>query len=143
MAVINNVSAKSAPTGIKVISVLYYIGCGLLAIFAILMFVGSAFLGGLLATLGSEMLTALGATIFIVLGVVFLLFAVLYFFLGRGLWKLQNWARIVGGILSALAVLSGIMSLIQGTWSVIVSLAINGFIVWYLFFNQEVKNAFA
>lgn len=125
------------PTGVKVIAVLYYIVAGLSVLGAIAFFFGAGFLADLIPIL------ALFGGILIVVGIVILLFAVLDFFIGRGLWKAQKWARIVAIIFSILGIIGAIISLIQKDFTNIVTLIVHGLIAYYLIFNASVKQAFA
>jgi len=130
---------QTMPTGVKVISILYYIGAALELLFAILLFVGAGTIASKIPIIG-----ALGAGLFVVLGVILIGLAVLSFFVGRGLWKGQKWSRIVAIIFAALGVLFGIIGMVQGQIvSNIVGLVISGAIGGYLLFSNEVKTAFA
>lgn len=129
------------PTGVKVISVLYYIGAVLELLFAILLFVGAGFVSQIP---GLSILGALGTGLFVVMGVILIGLAVLSFFVARGLWKVQKWARIVAIIFSALGVLMALLGMVQGQIaSNIISLVISGAIGGYLLFSKDVKAAFA
>jgi len=133
---------KIIPTGVKIIAVLNYIGAGLLALFGLLAIVG----GGMFASVINEipLLGVLGGGIFIVVGIILIALAVLLFFIGRGLWKGQNWARIVEIIFAILGVIMAIVGMFStGIASNIVSLVFNGLIGGYLLFNTKVKEAFA
>jgi len=68
-------------------------------------------------------------------------FAVLSFFIGRGLWKGQKWARIITIIAGIGIFLSGLFSIT--TIAGIIYLVIGGFIAGYLLFSKEVKTFFA
>jgi hypothetical protein len=134
-------ASSDAPAGVKVISVLYYIGAVLFVLFALLFFIGASFLGGVLA--GVPFLASLGAGFFAIVGIIFLAFAVLGFFVGMGLWKLQSWARIVAIIFAIIGFVMGISDLVSGApGSGVFSIIVNGLIGWYLLFNQEAKSAF-
>lgn len=127
----------TVPTGVKIISVLYYIGAVFEVIFGILLFVGA----GALKT-KFPILAVLGPFL-VVGGIILLGLAVLSFFVGRGLWKGQKWARIVAIIFAALGVLLAIIGMLQGNiagniLSLVVSAAIGG----YLLFSSSVKSAF-
>ena len=135
------ISVKVMPAGVKVISVLYYIGAGLCALFGLLFMAGAGLAGALLKSI--SLLSVLGAGFFVILGILFVGFGALDFFVGRGLWKGRNWARVVAIIFSALGVLNGLYSLIHFSIFGLVMLAIQVLIVWYLAFSQEVKAAFA
>ncbi len=130
--------AKEVPVLVKVLAVLGYIGAALMLIGGIAMFVGAgaiaSYLSGIIPFLG-----AIGAGLFIVVGIFLVLLAVLYFFIARGLWKGQNWARIVMIVLSFLGVLFALF----GLPATIISLIINLAIALYLLLAKDVKAAFA
>jgi|TARA_B100001971_G_C17712331_1_gene297089 uncharacterized membrane protein (DUF2068 family) len=131
---------KKIPVGIKILSILGFIGASILLLMAILMFLGSA--GSITNTI--PVLALLGPTILAVGGIILLGFSILEFFIARGLWKGQNWARIVMIVFVVLGILGGITAIIQGQIaSNIISFAINLLIGWYLIFNEKVKKAFA
>ena len=126
------------PIGVKIISVLYYIGAVFELIFGILLFVGA----GALKT-KIPFLAVLGPFL-IIGGIVLVGLAVLSFFVGMGLWKGQKWSRIVAIIFTALGVLLSIVGMVQGNiasniFSLVVSAAIGG----YLLFSSGVKTAFS
>ncbi len=132
--------AKEIPVGVKIIAVLYYIGAVLALLFGILTFVGA---GTLQTALAAVPFLAIFSGLIIVLGIILIGFGVLGFFIGRGLWKAQNWARILVIIFAALGVLMAIIAMVGGNIAGnIVSLIINGLIGGYLLFSQKVKAAF-
>ena len=135
------ISVKVMPTGVKIISVLYYIGAVLCALFGLLFMAGAGLAGALLKSI--PFLSVLGAGFFVILGILFVGFGVLDFFVGRGLWKCKNWARIVAIIFSALGILNGLASLIHFSIFGLAMLAVQVLIVWYLAFSPEGKAAFA
>ena len=126
------------PTGVKVISVLYYIGTVLELIFGVLLFVGSGAIKTkvpLLAFLGPFLIIG---------GIILIGLAVLSFFVGRGLWKGKKWSRIVAIIFAVLGVLFALVGMIQGqVASNIIGLVISAAIGGYLLFSSSVKSAFA
>ncbi len=128
---------KERPLGVTILAILGYIGTVLLAIGGILMFTGAGFLTTSFGTLG-----VFSSNVFIGMGVFFLAFAVLQFFIAKGLWDGKNWARIITIVFAAIGVLSALMSLISGSFSSIISLAIDGVIIWYLATVGEVKRFF-
>jgi hypothetical protein len=133
---------KMVPTGVKIIAVLYYIGTVLEAIAGIGMLAGGGFMGAALSrNFGG--VGIVGGAFFIVAGIILLGFAVLSFFIGRGLWHGKNWARILAIIFGCLGVLSGLGSIAKGSGGSYVSLIINLVIVLYLWLTKEVKMAFA
>ena len=133
----------SVPVGAKIISVFYYIG----AVFGIL--AGIMFLigAGLIASVAEQLFPGfgvLGSSISLIVGIVILVFAILNFFIGRGLWKGRNWARIVVIIFSVTGLLGGIFYIVQGNLlNGIVSTFISGLIAGYLLFSKSVKEAFS
>ncbi|MEA3429735.1 MAG: hypothetical protein U9R08_00520 [Nanoarchaeota archaeon] len=130
---------RGIPTIVKVFSVLFYIEAVLSFLLAIAAFIG----GSLLNALGQSFLSMFSG-IAVGLGVGLLIWAVLSFFIGRGLWKGQNWARILASIFAILGFLMSILSLMGGAIvSGILSLLITGLIAYYLLFNKDVKRAFS
>ena len=156
---------KSVPTGVKVISVLYFIGTAVVLLSWLAFLFGASALNVLLEQAlgkalpsGAVFISPLGiffilsalfeqdlevAGLISLLEVVFLLMiVVLGFFIARGLWKRQQWARIVAGIFAVLEVLLILLGPLQGEFGRIIGLIIHGCIGWYLFFNATVKKAF-
>lgn len=125
---------KEAPLGIKIISILYYIGAVFAVISGIIVIAGGSFLSNLFGIV----LTSLS----ILIAIFAFGFAVLGFFIGKGLWKGQSWARIVAIIFAILGVIGGLSSItvniIQGT----IYLIVDGLIGGYLLFAKEAKAHF-
>lgn len=134
--------AGGNPTGVKIISVLYYIGAVVSVILGILFLVGAGAMGSLLASV--PIIGALGAGLFIVGAVIMIAIGVLAFFVGRGLWKAKAWARIVAIIFAIVGVVLAVVGMVQGSIaSNIFSLVVNAVIGGYLLFSSSVKAAFA
>ena len=77
-------------------------------------------------------------------GLVFsIAFAMLYFFIGRGLLKGQNWARIVVIIFVALDALGVIFNAFEGNYKSIFILPFFLIVGGYLLFSSKVKKAFS
>ena len=138
------------PTGVTVIAVLDFIGAG----FCLLAACGFVLFGGMMAARMAGMpLGMMGGAGMAIVAVIFLGFAVLAVVLGIGLLKLQNWARIVTIIFCGLAILRAVAGLFGAFMGVgpmfmggfivrfVITLAINGLILWYLF-QPNVKQAF-
>jgi uncharacterized membrane protein (DUF2068 family) len=137
--------AGNVPVGAKIISILYYIGAVLLVILGIIMLVGAGMLGTLTQSIPLlGMLGAFGAALFIVIGIIMILMGILFFFVGKGLWKGKNWARWVAIVLAIIGIIIAIASMFspKGIASNIVSLIINLIIGGYLLFSKGVKSAF-
>jgi hypothetical protein len=133
-------SSSKIPVEVKVISVLYYVLAVLSLIFGILFLVGAGAIGEYTQQIPA--LAVLGTGLFIVLGIIVIAFAVLDFFIGRGLWKGKNWARIIAIIIAILGFISALLSLVDGQFLSIISLVIHGLIGGYLLFSKEVKKTF-
>ncbi|HXX71305.1 MAG TPA: hypothetical protein VEI55_03370 [Candidatus Acidoferrum sp.] len=134
------------PTGVTVIAVLAFIGAFCLFFAAFGMFLGGAILSSLANRPGLGMIAGMGGAI---VGVVFLGVAAVYLVLGIGLWKLQNWARIVTVILVGLGLLFNAFSLLHSVLHLHVILffmqavvtAIDVWVVVYLL-TPNVRQAF-
>jgi hypothetical protein len=98
------------PTGVTVLAVLAFIGAGLLVLMALGMFLGGAILSHMSVYSEFGMLTGIGGAI---VGVVLLGMAALDLILGLGLWKLQNWSRVLTIVLMGLAVLFNALGLLS------------------------------
>lgn len=132
---------KEVPTGVKIISVLYYIGAAVCVLLGIALIAG----GGLFGSMLDEVLGGFLGGIIIVVGIFAIALGVLNFFVAKGLWKGKNWARIVVIIFSILGAVSAINSLFRAGNMVgdLFSLAIDVVIGGYLLLNEEVKKVFA
>jgi len=140
------------PAGVIVISILYFIGAACCLVAGLLFIAG----GGVLATMMSQSgganaspLAGIMAGLGAVAGIVILGFGVIDLFVGIGLIKLKNWARIVAivfsGIGAAFQLLGVLGSLTHPNIGAlvfqVVFLAIYALIIWYLL-KPEVKAAF-
>jgi len=111
------------------------------------MFLGGAILSSLANRPGLGMMAGMGSAIF---GLVFLAIAAVYLVTGIGLWKLQNWARIVtlilvsvGLVFNALGLLSTLLHLhVMLFFIQCIFTAVDVWIVVYLS-RPHVKQAFA
>lgn len=121
-------TAKVMPTGVKVIYVLYYI-IGIIYLLLWIWLMSRPLPYGFEFWVKLFRVTSIG-------------FGVLYIFVARGLWKGQNWARILAIILSGQLILIGLPFFSFSPFKLFL-LAVNIPIVWYLAFSPEVKSAFA
>ncbi len=134
---------KNVPVGVQVISIWYYVSAAIALVLSILLFTGSAYIGTLFSNIPIlSILGAVGAGLLIFAGIVSLLAAVFCFFIGRGLWKTKNWARILVIVFSCLGIFSGLFGLSKPSVMGIVMLLINLAIGGYLIFSKEAKGAF-
>jgi len=135
------VVGKQIPVGVKIISVLYYIGAVVMLLLGITMIFGAGFMGSLANQI--PFMAILGTGFFIIGAIIIIAFAVLSLFVARGLWKGQKWARIVAIIFAVLGVIGAIINIVSGDFGSIIKLIINGLIGYYLWFVNSVKTAFA
>jgi hypothetical protein len=80
------------PTGVTIISILGFIGAGCLIFAALGMFLAGAMLSNMAASPGIGALAGFGGA---VVAFIFLGIAAVYLVSAIGLWKLQNWGRIM------------------------------------------------
>lgn len=132
----------NVPVGVKIISVLYYIGAALSVLGGLGVIIGGSIIGDAL----SQMIPfgmALGG-IAIVVGIFLIALGVLDFFIGMGLWKGQSWARIVAIVLAAVGLLMAIIGMAGGNITGnILGLLFNGIVGGYLLLSKPVQAAFA
>src|SRR6185369_5569565 len=138
------------PTGVVVISILYFLGAALCLLFGLLFIAG----GGFLATMMSQQsqaggLSAMMAGLGAALGVFYLIIGAVDVLVGWGLLKLKNWARIVAIVFSCIGAGFLVLGLLGNLahFSIVnflvtaVFLGIHAVIIMYLL-KPEVKTAF-
>ena len=120
------------PIGVTILAVLAWIG----AVFAVISGITLAFNGSIMGFggYGFGMMSGFGMAS----GIIEIVFGVFAFFVGKGLWDGENWARVTALVLCALGIIASLRSLISS----IVPIIINGVIIWYLGFNAEAKRYF-
>ncbi|MEM2707612.1 MAG: hypothetical protein QXQ30_00845 [Candidatus Pacearchaeota archaeon] len=128
---------QTAKTLVLVIAILYFIFAALSLIAAIAIFLGGNFVASLMPIPGGK---AFIGAISIILGIVFLIGAVIDLFVGIGLLRYNNVARIVAIVFSVLGIIMALPSVIYGIG--IISLIINGGIFYLLTFQKEVVDLF-
>ena len=154
---------KEMPLLVKVLAILSFIEAGfavlgsiLFLIFGIIFLVAPPQLSGEdLASLQAAGLNlsdgffgAIGIVL-LVLSVIVFGIAALNFFVGRGLWRGSNWARIFTIIVSFIAVLFSILGMFQppvtagNIVSNLIGILIMGAIGFYFLLNEKVKRAFS
>jgi len=134
------------PTGVTILSVLAFIGAG----FCVLGALGLLLLGGVMASRMTSMpIGMIGGIGAAVASVFFLVLAVVYVVLGVGMWKLQNWARVITIVLIGIGLLFQALGLLGALfhfhpilffWRAIFA-AIDVWIIVYLL-KPHVKQAF-
>jgi len=142
-----NQEVKDRPVGVSILSILFFIGA------AIVVIIG----GMIIMLLGSyiKYINLSSPWIMLIAGI-FAGFFLLFFFIGRGLWKGQNWARITSIVFSCISLIISIFSVFSmrvlggifgsfgylGYLGILPNFVINGLIIWYLGFNKQIKNYF-
>jgi hypothetical protein len=126
---------KEIPILVKIIAVIGYIGAVVFLLLGISLIIGAGAIAALLAN-SFPIIAGIGAGLFIVVGIVVLALAVLYFFVSRGLWNGKSWARITLIILSSIGILMSIFPFR------IIGFTINLAILLYMIMSKEVKIVF-
>ncbi|MBS3133793.1 hypothetical protein J4214_01010, partial [Candidatus Woesearchaeota archaeon] len=101
-----NIKSRKTPTGVKIISVLNYIGSVISLIVGIILILGAKMISNLLPSL----LPSTG--LIITLGVLFIALEILSFFIARGLWQGKKWARTLTLIFIVIGIISALYNLI-------------------------------
>lgn len=136
-------SKKDVPWQVKTIAILNYIGAGFSAILGLLLIFGANGIVTSLISTSPELAGILTSGIIILFGIIILAFGVLAFFIGRGLWRLKLWAKIVTIIFAIGGFLLAIVSVFTAfRWSLIINLIVYGFIGGYLIFDKESRRIF-
>lgn len=116
------------PTGISILSVIYFIIAGFCILGALAAFTMGAAFGALFGDLGG----AFGALIGGVIGFGLLVGAILFGVMGWGLWNRQKWAWWIALVLTVISALGAIGGMVQGDFfGNIIGLAIDAFLIWY------------
>jgi uncharacterized membrane protein (DUF2068 family) len=97
------------------------------------------FFGGIIIFPG---LPYISGSMLISVGIFFLVLGILGFFVGRGLQRIQKWARIVTIILIGINVMMSVYDFIKGDLFEILDIVLSLIIIIYLLFSKEVKKAF-
>lgn len=90
------------PGGVTFLAILAFVGAVILALGGIAMCLGGAMISRMAVYPGMGMMAGIGGA---VIGLMLLGMAAVYVIMGVGLWKLQNWARILTIVLAGLGVL--------------------------------------
>ncbi|MDP7244607.1 MAG: hypothetical protein QF568_04630 [Flavobacteriales bacterium] len=146
------------PTGVKAISILFYIEAVMFGIImGLISFFTFLIIRKPLVTNIPELpdIPALDtfSQVIILTGIFFIGLGILYFFIGRGLWKGHKWARITAIIFTSLgillAVISVVTSSVQGIVNTgnfiidIIEMIVKLVVVGYLIFSSKVKAVFS
>jgi hypothetical protein len=140
---------KKIHLGIKIISIIFFVFSLFLLVFSIILFFGF----GLLQSAPPQYFPFLGTHgQGIVMGVVLLLIAGGFFFIGLDLWRRKKWARIAALVFMIIGFIGSISNIVTGRWSIedvvdgrwlsLASLIFYGGIGAYLIFSRKVKDIF-
>ncbi len=132
---------KDIPILIKVLAVTNFIGAAANMVLGLIFILAAGFMANLLQEI--PFIAKLGSTLFIGLGILLFAMGILSFFIGRGLWLGQNWARITLIVMHVLGVPFGVYSIIMGNYVSIISLMLSLLVLGYLILSEDVKKAFA
>lgn len=128
------------PAGIKVISILYYIGSAIAALTGLMMIFGASFFIQTFAETAG--LPEAGAGIIRIVGVISIAVGIISFFIAKNIGRGKNWARITAIVFAAIGALQAVIEMINGAGTSIVILALDAFIIYYLGFSKEGKGYF-
>jgi hypothetical protein len=132
---------KEVPTGVKIISIVYYVW----AVFAFL--VAFVFLLGFSEVIFTfpllGLFSLLSSEFFIVISIFLFGIGAITLLVAKGLWNGQNWARIFAIVISSVKML-GTFTLITRGFVIdnVISFAINLIIIIYLASSQKVRRSF-
>ena len=121
---------KTRPTGVTILSILYFLQ-------ALIILIGGVVALGVLASLGT-----IGTIIGSVVGGVMILIGLIQMLIAWGLWSGKGWARIIAIIFTVLGVLANLMGALDLNLTSVVGLLIGVVILWYLF-QPQVKAYYA
>ena len=134
------------PAGVTLLSILAFLGAAILALGGLAMCLGGPVVSRMAMNRGMGMVAGVGT---VIIGLIMLGVGAVYILMGVGLWKLQNWARILTIVFAALGVCFyglGILGALMHFhifllfWRAIF-LALNVWIIVYLL-QANVKQAF-
>ena len=109
---------------------------GVITAVAVLMFV-AGFSILVVAITGGSAFVGYGGGVLVLFGILFLAIGGAMIWAGVGILKLQKQAWTVGLVLTGISALLNLLQIGGATGSAIVGLAIDGFIIWALWTNQE------
>jgi hypothetical protein len=127
---------RAVPGSVKAVSIIQWVVAGLLILGGLVALAGLALLGTAFGSGGA------GAAIGFVVAVVLWAFAAAYVVLGRLLRKGSRGARIASVVLAGIGVLYALGSMRNGILSPLLSLVLNGAIIYLLMFEAQAKAFF-
>lgn len=91
---------------VKILAVLAYIDAAVTLLAGLALILGGSVFGGIVGAMipmSGILVGSMLSGLFVLLGIVAIALAVLDYFIGRGLWNHENWARILVIVLSVLS----------------------------------------
>ena len=141
---------KNVPLGVKIISILYYIGAAIFVFAGLLLIVfGVLFLINSSLIISTESLpefisSASNVSFAILLmGIIICLVAILEFFIARGLFKGKLWTKVLVVVFSIVGVITGLLSVFSRNFSGIINILFSGLVGGYLLFGTSSKLFFS
>ena len=135
---------KEAPEGVKILAFVYFAGALALMILGITAFsLADSVRSADPSALAAANLSQSNFGVILTAGIFLVLFAILEYFVGKGILEAKDWARMFMGLLSFISFVLAIRSLFNGMYASSLSgIALNGLILWYLFFKDSTKKFF-
>jgi lysylphosphatidylglycerol synthetase-like protein (DUF2156 family) len=132
------------PTGIKIISIFFYLVCASLLMLGLLCFIGAGFISSMLGNSPIfESVASYFNLIIIGLGIILLTFSICYLLTAIFLWKGRKKAKIAALILTILSLVISLLVMIStNIINNLLGFVINIAILIYLIFNNNSKNFF-
>jgi len=148
---VSQVPQKTAPLGVKILSILSWIGAVLITLFGLIFlslgFKLKAVIQQMLEEMPPEAVADAGILTFAagfiwLFGGILLSLGILYIFIAKGLWKGKNWTRIFLIIFLSISIIFAIWGTIQGSYGYIFNLIVSVVVIGYLLFSKKVKAFF-
>lgn len=129
------------PEGVMILSVILFAGALICMMLALWMFNAADQLPLYAEELSQISEQEIGVTVFVNLGLLFVVFSLISYFIGRGLLKLQNRARIVLILIMILSIGMSIFNIFWASqiYSSVFTALINAVAIWYLVRKETIK----
>jgi len=135
---------KEAPEGVKILAFVYFAGALVLMLLGMTAFsLADSIRSSDPAALAAANLGQANFGLVFAAGIFLILFAILEYFVGRDILQAKDWARMVMGLFSVISLVFAIRSIADGIYaSGLSGIALNGLVLWYLFFKDSTKKFF-
>ena len=140
---------NNIPEGVWILSVVLFAGALLCMLLSLAMFNYADQVADPLSAMSLQLaqmpdygkMALTSPSTFVNFGLLFVVLALISYFIGRGILKLQNRARIALILVSILTLAMSIYALVKTTqiYSNVFTLAVNVVIIWYLFRKKTIK----